>query len=238
MGLNNSVETCVDHHLDICHKVEQLSKLDEKDKAVCPVTVNVYHLGHKQSIQRVNQVFHSFLHTGGVFHAAVEVYGVEWSFGFTRRGSGIFSCDPKKCPMHTFTESVYLGDANKLPGEVQFILQRMEPNWAGMTYDILKKNCCNFSDEFVKQLGFSGGIPKWIHRAADIGATLNDDFHAAKATFKHELDELHEVSESLRGHKSQAYADLQVHLKNPSLANPSTANGAANPSTANGAARP
>ena len=37
------------------HKVEQLSKLDEKDKAVCPVTVNVYHLGHKQSIQRVNQ---------------------------------------------------------------------------------------------------------------------------------------------------------------------------------------
>ena len=30
----------------------------------------------------------------GAFHAAIEVYRVEWSYGFTDEGTGIFACDP------------------------------------------------------------------------------------------------------------------------------------------------
>ena len=32
----------------------------------------------------------------GAFHAAVEVYRAEWSYGFTDEGTGVFCCEPMR----------------------------------------------------------------------------------------------------------------------------------------------
>ena len=54
---------------------------------------------------------------------AIEVFGQEFSFGGCRRNKcGIFACKPTKCPMHTYRESIYLGDCGKDLAEVQRIL--------------------------------------------------------------------------------------------------------------------
>merc|ERR1719506_1036741 len=98
---------------------------------------------------------------GGVFHAAIQVFDYEWSFGASRRpGSGVFCNEPCRCTMHTYSQSVYLGDCKLEPYEVEEILRDMLPDWEGRTYDLLHKNCCSFSDAFAKNLGV-GPIPDW-----------------------------------------------------------------------------
>ena len=37
--------------------------------------------------------------------------------------------------------------------EVQSILDSMKGDWMGPTYDLLRKNCCSFSDAFAQALG-------------------------------------------------------------------------------------
>ena len=79
--------------------------------AAAPVTLHVYAVGHSLNIQHLNAVTQTLLGEGGVFHGAIEIYGSEWSFGSSRRKrTGVFRCQPRKCPMHTFRQSVYLGD--------------------------------------------------------------------------------------------------------------------------------
>ena len=73
--------------------------------------------------------------------------------------------------MHTYRESVYLGDARLKPPQVKAILATMTPNWYGPTYDLIRKNCCSFSDAFAVELGV-GRIPSWVKRLADAGAAL------------------------------------------------------------------
>ena len=79
--------------------------------AVTPVWLHVYDVGHAKAIQRVDKVVQDWLGVGGIFHGAVEVYGHEWSFGATRRpATGVFCCAPRGCPMHTYRQSIYMGD--------------------------------------------------------------------------------------------------------------------------------
>ena len=67
------------------------------------VTLHVYAVGHAKAIQEINYVVENFLHEGGVFHGAIEVFGQEFSFGGCRKNKcGIFACKPKQCPMHTY----------------------------------------------------------------------------------------------------------------------------------------
>ena len=73
------------------------------EDAKTPVTLHVYAVGHAKAIQEINYVVENFLHEGGVFHGAIEVYGQEFSFGGSRANKcGIFACKPKQCPMHTY----------------------------------------------------------------------------------------------------------------------------------------
>jgi len=123
---------------------------------------------------------------------AIEVFGQEFSFGGCRRNKcGIFACKPTKCPMHTYRESIYLGDCGKDLAEVQRILDGMKGDWMGPTYDLLRKNCCSFSDAFARALGV-GPIPKWVHHLADVGATLDDDVKAV-------VHGLHFVEDKVKG---------------------------------------
>ena len=54
----------------------------------------------------------------------------------------------------------------------------MSKVWRGREYNLLRRNCCHFSDALCVRMGV-GPIPTWVHRLADAGAALSDDHAAA-----------------------------------------------------------
>jgi hypothetical protein len=62
----------------------------------------------------------------GVHHTAIEVHGMEIAFGRCQRGSGVFECQPKRCPGHKFREQLVLGTTPYSQVEVeQWLLHMM-----------------------------------------------------------------------------------------------------------------
>jgi hypothetical protein len=151
--------------------------------AQTPVLLHVYEVGDTKAVQRVNQMTMNILRRGGVFHGAVEVHGVEWSYGGTMdHSTGVYSCLPRMNKAHTFRESIYLGDCRKGQAEVELIVARMAAEWPGMAYSLLHQNCCHFSDAFAHELGV-GGIPSWVNRLARRGAFFDDEAEFMQAHF-------------------------------------------------------
>ncbi|CAK0889940.1 unnamed protein product [Prorocentrum cordatum] len=138
-----------------------------------PVTLHIYDVGDQKAVSKVNQLLKPI--GTGAFHGAVEVYGrEEWSYGYIDEGTGVFSNAPKGCPMHTYRESVSMGETALSEEEVAKLIEEMKGAWPGVDYDLLRCNCCNFSDAFCVKLGV-GNVPKWVTNLAGAGATLEDD---------------------------------------------------------------
>merc|ERR1712232_1342277 len=79
---------------------------------------------------------------------------------------------PRQCVTHDYRESVSLGYTSMTKQEVRRLLTDvMQEEWRGVEYDLLKRNCCHFSDTFSKALGLDG-IPGWIFSLARIGASV------------------------------------------------------------------
>lgn len=138
-----------------------------------PVTLQIYDVSGNPAIKNVNQIFRAM--GTGAFHAAVEVYGQEWSFGYTPDGCGIFNCPPRGCTAHSYREPVPMAETNMSEREVQRLLMEMADEWPGKNYDLLHRNCCHFSDELCRRLGV-GSVPAWVTNLAGAGATLNRGF--------------------------------------------------------------
>eukprot|EP00929_Paragymnodinium_shiwhaense_P074168 TRINITY_DN37935_c0_g1_i1.p1 TRINITY_DN37935_c0_g1~~TRINITY_DN37935_c0_g1_i1.p1 ORF type:complete len:332 (+),score=28.17 TRINITY_DN37935_c0_g1_i1:326-1321(+) len=138
-----------------------------------PVTLHVYDVTSKISIRRLNNVCR--LLGTGAYHAAVEVYGKEWSYGFTAGygTTGVFWCEPRECGMHQYREPIHLGYTTLTQGQVKQVLVRLSAEWLGPQYDLLRRNCCHFSDAFARELGV-GGAPEWVLGLADFGAKVQD----------------------------------------------------------------
>jgi hypothetical protein len=142
-------------------------------KASAPVFINVYELGHGALVRSINAVSRDVLSQGGIFHIGVEIYGKEWSFGATLSSmSGVFPCLPRLCSMHSYRETVYLGDCAKSEDEVRSIVRGIRPQWSGNSYNWLHKNCTHFASEFCDLLGI-GELPRWTHKLADVGAKVD-----------------------------------------------------------------
>lgn len=137
-----------------------------------PVTLHIYDI-FEGAATKVNQLLKPI--GTGVFHGAVEIYGKEWSYGYIDEGSGVFSGPPKACPFYTYRESVDMGETNMSEAEVAKLVEEMRGTWAGVDYDLLRRNCCTFSNAFCEKLGV-GEIPKWVNNLAGAGATVQDGF--------------------------------------------------------------
>jgi len=137
-----------------------------------PVTLHIYDISEGVST-KVNQLLKPI--GTGAFHAAVEVSGNEWSYGYIDEGSGVFSNPPKACSVHTYRESVDMGKTNLSEAEVAKVIEEMRGEWAGVDYDLLRCNCCTFSDALCVKLGV-GNVPKWVTNLAGAGATVQDGF--------------------------------------------------------------
>eukprot|EP00930_Biecheleria_cincta_P088733 TRINITY_DN77990_c0_g1_i1.p1 TRINITY_DN77990_c0_g1~~TRINITY_DN77990_c0_g1_i1.p1 ORF type:complete len:302 (-),score=47.11 TRINITY_DN77990_c0_g1_i1:14-880(-) len=152
---------------------EEVPAEPEGRQGPTPVTLQIYDVSGNAAIKNVNQIFRVM--GTGAFHAAVEVYGQEWSFGYTPDGSGVFSCPPRGCTAHSYREPVPMAETDMSEREVQALLVQLADEWPGKDYDLLRKNCCHFSDEFCRRLGV-GSVPAWVTNLAGAGATLNRGF--------------------------------------------------------------
>lgn len=134
------------------------------------VTLHIYDVFGHEVARGLNNVLKA---TGtGAFHAAVEVMGVEYSYGFQEEGTGVFTCPPKGCEGHSYRESHPMGETRMSVQQLASLLDRMQAEWPGADYDLLRHNCCHFSDTFCKELGV-GPIPAWVTNLAGAGATLH-----------------------------------------------------------------
>jgi hypothetical protein len=140
-------------------------------RARVPVTLHVYSVSQSTAIHTINGLLR--LLGTGAYHAAVEVYGAEWSYGYTDTGTGVFECQPGACEMHIYKEKVNLGNLTLSRDEVLGILEEMCGDWLGSDYDLLRKNCCTFCADFVQRLG-TKPVPSWVLNLAGTGATAVD----------------------------------------------------------------
>lgn len=145
-----------------------------------PVVVHVYDVTPHQAISHINRGLQAL--GTGAFHAAVEVYGCEYSFGYTEEGTGVFDCEPMGCDAHRYRESVQMSQTQMSEREVAALVERLSEEWPGVAYDLLRRNCTTFSNTFCVELGV-GPIPGWITNLAGAGATIQDgvQFAASKA---------------------------------------------------------
>ena len=145
---------------------------DESD-GDAPVTLRVYDVSFRGA-GALNSLLNG---SSGAFHTAIEVHGLEWSFGATTDDdddtSGIFACDPASAQPHRYREAISLGRTKKSPVDVFNILLRLAPFWLGKSYDVLRKNCNSFCILFSGELG-ADAPPPWTHRLGDGAAALDD----------------------------------------------------------------
>lgn len=129
------------------------------------VSLRVYDLGQTVLTRGYNAVNKSY----GAFHTGVEVYGREWSFGAAPEGySGIGENPPGENTMHSFRETLFMGYTKYNPEEIYLLIEEMAEEWTGPSYEVLTKNCHNFSEAFCKRLGVPD-IPSWVN---DLAASL------------------------------------------------------------------
>merc|ERR1740138_2020115 len=81
---------------------------------------------------------------------------MEWSFGCLSdgpHGTGIFTVPPRGCTVHSFRESVSMGATLLTPKHLEALLDQLAKDWPGAHYDLLRRNCCHFSDFLCRWLG-------------------------------------------------------------------------------------
>ena len=71
------------------------------------VFIHVYDVSQENSIKRLNRFTahkKSPVKFGGIFHAGVEINGLEWSYGatFSETACGVACNEPKQHPQHRY----------------------------------------------------------------------------------------------------------------------------------------
>jgi len=134
-----------------------------------PVWLHIYDVSGA-TVQWINNVIRPV--GTGAFHAGVEVFGQEWSFGYAIESrTGVYPCKPRCNTQHKYRESVEMGATTLTEAEVQALVEEMRKEWMGCTYDLLVHNCCHFSDTLLKGLG-CGPAPQWVMNLAGAGAKI------------------------------------------------------------------
>jgi len=149
-----------------------------------PVLVHIYDVTQEVGIRRLNKVLANKrlpIKFGGVFHAGVEVNGEEWSYGCTESEDdpGVNSNEPRMHPDHHYRQTVAMPCTQLAALQIQDVLEDLSREYPGPAYDILRRNCCHFADDFCRRLGV-GSIPSWVYRLARIAARIENFLQAAQ----------------------------------------------------------
>mmetsp|Transcript_45540 Transcript_45540/g.90241 ORF Transcript_45540/g.90241 Transcript_45540/m.90241 type:complete len:289 (+) Transcript_45540:56-922(+) len=118
----------------------------------------------------------------GIFHCGVEVYGREWSYRRRlEQGTGVFSHPPRSPPGASHCESIVMGTTALSAQALWCLIEALANEWPGTDYNLLKRNCCHFCEEFCKRLGITTAFPSWVIRFAACGQALLDEGQNAAA---------------------------------------------------------
>uniref|UniRef100_A0A6T1J9P0 PPPDE domain-containing protein n=2 Tax=Alexandrium monilatum TaxID=311494 RepID=A0A6T1J9P0_9DINO len=163
--------------------------LEQGADSPAEVTLHIYDVGTSGSSTKLNGLLRPL--GAGVFHCGVEVFGGEWSYSDTVTGAGaaIFCDRPRCCPGHTYVESLAMGRTSLREFEFLSFIRASERDWTAERYDVLKRNCCHFSDYVCRRLGV-GAIPLWAKSLADTGAALADTKDKCSEVFGQAADAL------------------------------------------------
>eukprot|EP00401_Gymnodinium_catenatum_P082394 CAMPEP_0117617436 /NCGR_PEP_ID=MMETSP0784-20121206/85591_1 /TAXON_ID=39447 /ORGANISM="" /LENGTH=122 /DNA_ID=CAMNT_0005421277 /DNA_START=107 /DNA_END=472 /DNA_ORIENTATION=- len=89
-------------------------------------------------------------------------------------GSGITLQRPRAPPpggSWVFYQTVEVAPLQKSRDEVQRIVTEIRAEFTAGSYDLVSRNCNDFSDAFCKRL-CDQGIPSWVNALAGIGNSL------------------------------------------------------------------
>eukprot|EP00913_Durusdinium_trenchii_P018958 g17816.t1 len=86
---------------------------------------------------------------------------------------------PKMHPDHHYRRTVKMRTTDLSALQVQGILEELMLQYTGPTYDLFRKNCCHFAEDFCQRLGV-GCIPAWVHRLARLAARIESILEAAQ----------------------------------------------------------
>mmetsp|Transcript_29315 Transcript_29315/g.90255 ORF Transcript_29315/g.90255 Transcript_29315/m.90255 type:complete len:222 (-) Transcript_29315:97-762(-) len=139
-----------------------------------PVLLHVYDMGMTAEVAVLNSVLRAV--GAGAYHVGVEAHGREWSYrGLTHAGTGVFCRAPRCCEDHSYRETVQMGTTTLSEADVAKVIKVLKKEWIGLRYDLLKRNCCHFSNAFCYHLGV-GPIPAWITLLASAGQAAAEPF--------------------------------------------------------------
>merc|ERR1712113_358885 len=86
-----------------------------------------------------------------------------------------------------------MGDSQLSIDDIRSVIVELEEAYPGSDYDLLRKNCCTFSNEMCILLGV-GKIPQWILSLAATGAQVADTTNFAVARTKEVAIQAKEVA--------------------------------------------
>jgi hypothetical protein len=133
--------------------------------AVMQVLLNVYDLTPFN--------FYSAWTGLGAFHSGIEVNGAEYSFGSAvDGGSAVYSIPPRSETGMALRETLLLGTLNCSQRELQRAIDEVSAEFESSDYDILRRNCNDFSNALCTRL-LGKGIPRYINRVAKVGACFS-----------------------------------------------------------------
>ena len=92
----------------------------------------------------------------GVWHTGVVVFDIEYFFG-----GGIVAAPAGRAVNNLPYKTITLGNTTKTKGELEAFLRTISHKYTQATYQLLRHNCNNFSDEVARFL-LNVGIPKFI----------------------------------------------------------------------------
>jgi len=124
------------------------------------VLLHVYDLNNR--FRRANKVTsRGRVAVGGAFHAGVEVFGSEWSYGCY----GVDASAPRAVHgnPHTYCCTISLGRTLLDRTAFATLAWSMCQQWRGADYELFGRNCCSFASELCRRLGVQP-VPDWVSR--------------------------------------------------------------------------
>ena len=85
---------------------------------------------------------------------------------------GIFCHEPKDAPCATFRECYDYGYVDGTSTDIENVIAELRPIFLDESYNIITKNCNNFSDALLKRL-VNRSIPGFVNRVANIGSVFS-----------------------------------------------------------------